>query len=82
MNLIPTRRGSGQRLNLPFPVGVELANTIRQLFAQTNSICVYGVNVPDIQYTGVVSLCKRGTHGVTTNEYVVHGSLSTLSRAQ
>ena len=48
MNLIPTRRGSGQRLNLPLLVGVELANTLRQLFAQTDSICVYGGNIPDL----------------------------------
>ena len=41
MNLIPTPRGSGRRLNLPLLVGVELANTLRQLFAQTDSIWVY-----------------------------------------
>ena len=32
MNLIPTRRGSGQRLYVPLLVGAELANTLRQLF--------------------------------------------------
>ena len=37
MNLIPTPRGSGQRLNVTLLVGVELANTLRQLFAQTDS---------------------------------------------
>ena len=38
----PTPRGSRQRLNVPLLVGVELANTLRQLFAETDSIWVYG----------------------------------------
>ena len=55
MNLIPTRRGSGQRLNVTLLVGVELANTLRQLFAQTDSIRVYEENIPDLVYgSGVV----------------------------
>ena len=54
-NLIPTRRGIGQRLYVTLLVGVELANTLRQLFAQTDSICVYGGNIPDLVYgSGVV----------------------------
>ena len=72
MNLIPTRRGSGQRLNLPLLVGVELANTLLVVLVgsyspKQDSICVYGGNIPDL-VTGVVSLCKRGIHGETANE--------------
>ena len=47
MNLIATPRGSRQRLNVPLLVGVELANTLRQLVAETDSIWVYG-NIPEL----------------------------------
>ena len=36
MNLIPTPRASS-RLKVPLMVGVELANTLQQLFAQRDS---------------------------------------------
>ena len=55
MYLIPTPRASAQRLTVSLLVGVELANTLRQLFAQTDSICVYGGNIRDLVYgSGVV----------------------------
>ena len=55
MYLIPTPRTSAQRLTVSLLVGVELANTLRQLFAQTDFICVYGVNIRDLVYgRGVV----------------------------
>ena len=49
MNLIPTPRASGQRLKVSLLVGVELANTLRQLFAKTDSIGYTG-NIPDLVY--------------------------------
>ena len=33
---------------MPLLVGVELANTLRQLFAETDSIWVYGGNIPEL----------------------------------
>ena len=55
MNLIPTQRRSGQGLYVPLLVGVELENTLRQLFAQTDIICIYGGNIRDLVYgSGVI----------------------------
>ena len=41
MNLIPTRRGSGQGLYVPLLVGVELANTLRtnRKSAEVQRVC-------------------------------------------
>ena len=66
MYLIPTPRASAQRLTVSLLVGVELANTLRQLFAkQTPFVGIRG-NIPNLVYgSGVV--CKRGAHGVTAN---------------
>ena len=58
MYLIPTPRASAQRLTVSLLVGVELANTLRQLFAQTDSICVYGGNIRDL-YHGWFSLTNH-----------------------
>ena len=38
MNLIPMPRASGQWLKVSLLVGIELANTLRQLFVKTDSI--------------------------------------------
>ena len=55
MYLIPTPRASAQWLTVSLLVGVELANKLRQLFAQTDSICVYRGNIRDLVYgSGVV----------------------------
>ena len=42
MNLIPTPRGSGRRLNLPLLVAVELANTLRPNRLHLKHRGVYG----------------------------------------
>ena len=57
MNLIPMPRGSGQRLNVPLLVGVELANTLWQFLPKINSFLGIGYrdDMPDLVYgTGVV----------------------------